>query len=476
MGLIKGFQKFRGGWPGGWRRYAMGSPRREPPSFVQPRNPDDRRSLIPPFGFREYWYPALPARAIKWRKPVGLRICGIDIVLFRDHGGTVRALSNICPHRGAWLSWGDCFWKGFISCPYHGATFDGDGNCVEFITEGPDSKMVGRLKARAFPTRTLKGMVFVWMGEDAEHPVAIEEDVPPEFFEGRESVVRHTVRYWRCNWMISLENFFDSHNFFWVHRNSIWVGMNRYGGRPRTPIGYRARIINNKTVQVVSGANEYYAVNGTIPLQMYYPRVRGWWPKTPLRWTWLWLTERILRIKFLWPKFETPTEWDGTRLPGMQRLSTWNGFYTRWSVPVEDQLTRVFYFRSVRPVNRLDRFARWVAWPFYNFVVHYNFSDQDYDAMQTLSYESPEFLSSTDSYLVMLRKLFTTHARGLKRTVEVAEQTTAEKLQAEADRGFGVEQRSDQAAGANERVGGSVSLEAHRSGIGNGSRRTSTPK
>src|SRR5579884_2856054 len=128
MGLIKGLRKFRGGWPGGWRRYALGTPRRDPRPFVQPRDPDDRRSLIPPLGFREYWYPALPARAIKWRKPVGLRICGIDIVLFRDHGGEVRALSNICPHRGAWLSWGDCFWKGFISCPYHGATFDGDGN------------------------------------------------------------------------------------------------------------------------------------------------------------------------------------------------------------------------------------------------------------------------------------------------------------------------------------------------------------
>ena len=42
---------------------------------------------------------------------------------------------------------------------------------MEFITEGPDSRMVGRLKARKFPTRTLKGVVFVWMGEGEPAPI-----------------------------------------------------------------------------------------------------------------------------------------------------------------------------------------------------------------------------------------------------------------------------------------------------------------
>jgi hypothetical protein len=41
------------------------------PSFTPPTDPDDRRSLIPALGLREYWYPALPAGGVGWKKPAG---------------------------------------------------------------------------------------------------------------------------------------------------------------------------------------------------------------------------------------------------------------------------------------------------------------------------------------------------------------------------------------------------------------------
>ena len=91
-----------------------------------------------------------------------------------------------------------------MTCPYHGATFDGEGECVEFITEGPDSKMVGAMTAKKYPTITLKNMVFVWMGEG--EPVDPKEDIPAEMFEGEETAVFSTFRYWDCNWMVALEN------------------------------------------------------------------------------------------------------------------------------------------------------------------------------------------------------------------------------------------------------------------------------
>jgi hypothetical protein len=58
--------------------------------------------------------------------------------------------------------------------------------------------------------------------------------------------------------------------------------------------------------------------------------------------------------------------------------------------------------------------------------------------MRTTRYQHPEYLSSTDSYLIMVRKLLTEHARGLQKTVAVAEETTAEKLVYESDEAFGV--------------------------------------
>src|SRR5262249_5069083 len=126
MGLLRELNKIRGGWPGGWKEFARGyGGKRDTPPFVKPEKPDDRRSLIPPLGLKEYWYPALPAKDIGWKKPVGLKIAGDELVFFRDKEGEVQALWDYCPHRGAYLSWGDCFWNGFVSCPYHGATFDG---------------------------------------------------------------------------------------------------------------------------------------------------------------------------------------------------------------------------------------------------------------------------------------------------------------------------------------------------------------
>ena len=89
---------------------------------------------------------------------------------------------------------------------------------------------------------------------------------------------------------LALENTLDSHNCFWVHRNAIIQLRNRFGGRPRTPLGYRTKIVNNKAAVVADrgGATNYYAKDGTVPYQMYYPRTGGYWPPTRFRLLWIW--------------------------------------------------------------------------------------------------------------------------------------------------------------------------------------------
>ena len=449
MGLLKALSKIRGGYPGGWREYARGYQGDNTPEFVQPNDPDDRRSLIPALGLKEYWQPALPAKDIGWKKPVGLRMMGDDLVFFRDKNGEVQALWDYCPHRGVYLSWGDSFWKGYLSCAYHGATFDGNGECVEFITEGPDSKMVGQLKATKYPTITLKGIVFVWMGKG--EPVPPEEDIPPEFFEDETSTVRTTFRYWKCNWMIALENTSDAHNCFWVHRDAIRHLRNRYGGgRPRTPLGYRNKVSDNhKAVRTLRGTEEYYFVNGKMPRKLYYPRIGGYWPLHSWRLLWVWFFEIIDGWTRKIKRFETPEDWQGMRLPGMQRLPGVSGpsaLYTRWCVPVDANLTRVIYFRSQRIKTRIGRLVDWFAYKLYrDYLAHYNFSDQDYDAMRSARYQYPEYLSSTDSHMIAGRRLITTYARGIERTVDVVEKTTAERISEEMTRQVtGVSETSEQ--------------------------------
>lgn len=412
MRIVEAFDKFRGGWPGGYEKYARGwNTGSLVDEFHPATDPDDVRTQIPPLGMREYWYPAMPARKLGSRKPVGIKLLGEDVVVFRGQGGDPKALMDVCPHRGVRLSMGDCFWPGFVTCPYHGATFDGDGRCVEFVTEGPDSSMVGQLEARALPTATLKGVVFIWMGQG--EPVPIEEDVPPEFFDD-ETIIFQAWRYWSCNWMVALENTLDAHNAGFVHRNSLRMLKSRTGGRPRTPRGYRSRIVNNKVVHPLrdAGTHQYYFdENGRMPYQLHYPRVDGVWPLNRYRLLWTWLFERIDKRKFRHPEFELPEEWVGQRLPGIVRNKHWDTMYTRWCIPVEENLTRVFYMYGTRPRTLRRRIWEYATWPFYNFIVHFNFSDQDYDAMRTTRYDTPEYLSPTDSYLVALRRLMVEHGR-----------------------------------------------------------------
>ena len=86
----------------------------------------DVRQLAPATGLREYWYPVIEDRKVG-NKPIGLKICDEQVVFFRGTDKQVKALRNVCPHRGGSLMHGDCHFEGTISCPYHGWTFDGEG-------------------------------------------------------------------------------------------------------------------------------------------------------------------------------------------------------------------------------------------------------------------------------------------------------------------------------------------------------------
>ena len=455
MGLLGTLKEIRGGYPGGWKGNSHGKVNhRATPPFSQPTNPDDRRSLIPGAGLKEYWYPALPAKDVGWKRPKSIKIVDEELVFFRDKNGEVQALWDYCPHRGVYLSWGQCFWKGFLTCPYHGATFDGDGECVEFITEGPDSKMVGNVKAKKYPTVTLKNIVFVWMGEG--EPVDPKEDIPPEMFEGEDTRVFTSFRYWDCNWMVALENAHDAHVSFYVHRNAIntmFSSKGDLGGLPRTPLGYRTRLINNKMAMTEFDGGKtakYYADKNTgkMPYKMYHPRVGRHWPLSSWRLSWVWFFKLIDRTGRSPARQQEQhddqmvDDWQfgGMRLPGMQRLTP----FTRWCVPVDKDMTRLVYISFGRAKTRLGRL--WVALKFklyQQFLHHFNFSDQDYNAMRSTRWQYPEHLSATDSHLVAQRRLVAEHARGLKRAVEVKEITTAERQVIESHKRLGFERGDD---------------------------------
>jgi len=197
----------------------------------------------------------------------------------------------------------------------------------------------------------------------------------------------------------------------------------------------------------------YYDENNNLPYQMYYPGVDGVWPLHRWRLLWTWFFEWRARRRGQEPGRRRPppsdtpdvNEWNGTRLPGMSRTGGNNKFFrsTRWPVPVEENLTRMVYLNVERYDQRpslLWRIRSSVTWPYRNWEFNFNFRNQDYDAEKYTQSSMPEYLSSTDSVVVAMRRLFVEHARDVQRrrereeeAPEGMEETAAEQMVREGD-------------------------------------------
>jgi phenylpropionate dioxygenase-like ring-hydroxylating dioxygenase large terminal subunit len=93
-------------------------------------------------------------------KPIGKKINGIPIVIFRGKDGKVGVLLDRCPHRNIPMS------KGYIEddnlvCRYHGWHFDTDGVCVKVAQIKEELKEEKSRNAILFTSLEKDGFVFV---------------------------------------------------------------------------------------------------------------------------------------------------------------------------------------------------------------------------------------------------------------------------------------------------------------------------
>jgi len=191
---------------------------------------------MPELGFRNYWYPVMLASDLA-KRPVRRRLLGEDIAFWRD-GGKVNAIADRCLHRGASLSRGHIRFpgSGTLSCPYHGWTYDGQGQLRACIQEGPNSVMPGKVKTKAYPVEERLNMIWVWIGD--MEPVDVEEDLPLAMkVPGAESLI-HFTKVWTTNWALLFDNFIDGLHAPYLHRLSPQFLLRRLqyrvvDGRPR---------------------------------------------------------------------------------------------------------------------------------------------------------------------------------------------------------------------------------------------------
>jgi len=185
---------------------------------------------IPFYGLREYWYPALFSRELKANEHKAVEMLGDNIILFRGKDGAPAALENRCPHRGPLLSLGqvNVVEVGTITCRYHGMTFDGKGECVAFLADGPNSPACGRAKAKAYPVEEVNGVIFVYMGE--KQPKSILDQMPHAREVLHDGVLIRSRMEVPYNYLNMLDNAVDMTHVGCLHRTCYLFGDQKVGG------------------------------------------------------------------------------------------------------------------------------------------------------------------------------------------------------------------------------------------------------
>jgi len=151
-----------------------------------------------------------------------MTLAGEPVCVVRSTDGQLRALSNTCRHRGTPLldeGFGNV--AKYVTCPYHGWSYDLDGELKAI----PYNKLIAvdrdRHRLPRFHCDIWGGLVFVHLGDDPQplgERFAHMADYIGEFeVERFDTATSGDSEYWDANWKLVLENAMESYHLFKVH-------------------------------------------------------------------------------------------------------------------------------------------------------------------------------------------------------------------------------------------------------------------
>ena len=141
-----------------------------------------------------------------------------SVIVLRDAGGAIRALRNVCRHRGTRLLEGSGRCPGRITCPYHGWTYRYDGSLL--ATPARDSFPDLKLQEHgldAVHVELALGFVWVCLGADAPPPPAqvwagMMEELAPFRLEELVPIQPLFTEEWNVDWKIAMDNYLESYH------------------------------------------------------------------------------------------------------------------------------------------------------------------------------------------------------------------------------------------------------------------------
>ena len=157
---------------------------------------------------------------------VALPIGGEPVVVLRGQDGTLRALSNVCRHRGTPLLDDGLGSAASLVCPYHAWAYADDGAFRGAPHTGNVEIDAGAHALPRFALEVWAGVVFVNVSGDA--PALCDRLVGVRRAIEAFGIDRYDVPYggyapqtWNANWKLAYENGIESYHLFKVHKETL---------------------------------------------------------------------------------------------------------------------------------------------------------------------------------------------------------------------------------------------------------------
>jgi phenylpropionate dioxygenase-like ring-hydroxylating dioxygenase large terminal subunit len=146
-----------------------------------------------------------------WRT---IEYLGESVIAIRGDDGAVRALANVCRHRGSRLVDGNSGCARVLTCPYHGWSYARDGRLVG-VPHRSEYPGLQPERLGLFPVALEQwhGFLFVTLEPGApsvaEMMAPYEDEVAPYRFEELRAIGRVTLRPRPLNWKTIADNYSD---------------------------------------------------------------------------------------------------------------------------------------------------------------------------------------------------------------------------------------------------------------------------
>lgn len=169
-------------------------------------------SSIDPVDDKNFWYIACESSNLNRIKPVAARLFEEWIVLYRDESGRPIALQDRCIHRSSQLSRGTVK-NGCLKCPYHGWTYNGQGDVVDIPAESSEHFLKKKQGLR-YATFEQDGYVYVNLNPKENAPTK-PFDIP--FLNHKGYAHIRLKNFFKNNVTNCVENFIDVPHTIFVH-------------------------------------------------------------------------------------------------------------------------------------------------------------------------------------------------------------------------------------------------------------------